>query len=609
MSKKIKNQNNEKMFKNRKGITLIALVITIIILLILAGITISALTNTGIFARANDAKEKTAMAQEDESVKMAVSSATIEGEGELTIENLQDAFTKSNLNGPLTGNGPWTYTGDYGEYDIEKNGNITTTAKGDGSDNKIIKLIGKYGVTESKKLVKMEMDTQEKEVWKEAKIGEEIPEVGKIKNMYGDSGIWYIINSKGEVYAWGKNYNGQLGLGNTENQNSPVKIEGLASVEEIYISNNYFGSAYARTTSGELYVWGNNNYGQLGIGNTENQNTPTKIKNFSNVENVYLDEYSVYVKTTNGEVYTWGRNNSGQLGIGNTENQSSPVKIKSLIDVKDIYTDYGNIYAKMTTGELYAWGSNYCGRLGTGNTEDQSTPVKIEGLTNVEEMDFGRNSVYAKTANGEAYAWGNNEYGQLGIGNKENQSKPTKIEKLTNIKKIYTSNYGFTYAITQNGKVYSWGYNGDGELGIGNKENQNTPVLVEDLTNMDDMGSGSGICAKTAVGELYVLGYNEGQLGIEHTEDSTKPVKIEEITNVSKIYGKHAKCFACLTVNGEAYMTGEWKWEKIEGYGENQKISNLGSDYLDNNNVLNVIYTVDGKVYTSKSSDSKVIFE
>ena len=221
--------------KKETAITLVSLVITIIILLILAGISISALTHTGIFARANDAKTKTAISQEDESVKMAVSSATIEGEGELTTENLQDALTKSNLNGPLTGNGPWTYTGEYGEYDIEKNGNVTTTAKDESSDNKIIKFIGDYGVTKSKKLVELKTNKKEILKWEENEIGEEVPGIGTITDMYDNYSSWYIINNNGEVYAWGYyNYYGQLGIGNVENQSTPVKIEELTNIDKIY---------------------------------------------------------------------------------------------------------------------------------------------------------------------------------------------------------------------------------------------------------------------------------------------------------------------------------------------------------------------------------------
>ena len=592
--------------KETKGITLIALVITIIILLILAGITISALTNTGIFARANDAKEKTAMAQEDESVKMAVSSATIEGEGELTIENLQDAFTKSNLNGPLTGNGPWTYAGDYGEYDIEKNGNITTTAK--GSDNKIIKLMGNYGVTESKKLVKMEMDTQEEKVWKEAKIGEEITEVGRIKSTYDGYNTRYVINSNGDVYAWGNNEDGQLGIGNLENQSTPVKIEGLKNVEKIYRCDL---SVFAKTITGEVYAWGKNKEGQLGIGNKIDQSTPVKVETLTNVKEIYYQYstfyrsqkygYSIYALTTNGNLYSWGNNDNGMLGIGSRIDQSSPVKIEGLENVKKLYTSSTSssyaAYAQLATGELYAWGgANGYNVLGIGNTKTQNAPVKVEGLPKVEEIYTYGYSVYVKTTSGEIYVWGSE---LLGLGDISVQSTPAKIENLKNVDKLYFGER-CAYAQTKNKVLYAWGENRDGRLGVGNFTYQSTPTLISDLSDIDDLSAtGSGACAKVTTGNIYVWGYNYGKLGIEDEDHQSLPVRIENITNAKEINLFINYAWTILTSEGEVYRVEDSKWKKLEGYGENQKIENLGTTYLDGDEIY-IIYTVDGKAYTSK---------
>ena len=344
---------------------------------------------------------------------MAVSSALIEGEGELTTENLQEAFTKSNLNEPLEGSGPWTYTGDYGEYDIEKSGNITTN---EYTDDSIIKMLGDYEVTKKGKLVNIQLESEEYQVWSEATIGEEVEKIGKVKFAEGYNGSYYVINRDGEVYAWGNNGYGQLGIENTEYQSTPVKIDGVTNVEKIYVND---------------------------------------------------DSASVYAKTIKGEVYTWGKNNSGQLGIGNTEDQSSPVKIEGLANVKEIYVNnyyLGSAYAKTITGEVYAWGNNYMGQLGIGNTKDQSRPVKIEGLTNVEEIYAENYSVYAKTTIGEVYVWGNNGDGQLGIGNTEDQSRPVKIEEYGNtqsIKRFYRSSNMELHKniiLTDDEKIYVWSF-------------------------------------------------------------------------------------------------------------------------------------------------------
>ena len=149
-------------------------------------------------------------------------------------------------------------------------------------------------------------------------------------------------------------------------------------------------SSYARTINGEVYAWGDNSDGQLGIGNTENQSSPVKIESLSNVDEIiYCDDLgcSVYARTINGEVYAWGDNSYGQLGIGNTTyKQSTPQKIEGLTNVEEIYAENCSVCAKTTTGEVYAWGNNYTGNLGTGNTKDQRAPIKINELANIENI-------------------------------------------------------------------------------------------------------------------------------------------------------------------------------------------------------------------------------
>ena len=148
-------------------------------------------------------------------------------------------------------------------------------------------------------------------------------------------------------------------------------------------------SSYARTINGEVYAWGDNSYGQLGIGNTENQSSPVKIESLSNVDEIYYDGSgcSVYAKMTNGEVYAWGDNSYGQLGIESTTyKQSTPQKIEGLTNVEEIYAENCSVFAKTTTGEVYAWGDNYKGNLGTGNTKNQRAPIKINELANIENI-------------------------------------------------------------------------------------------------------------------------------------------------------------------------------------------------------------------------------
>ena len=151
----------KKYKRNTKGITLIALVITVIVLLILAGVTIAALSgDNGILKRATEAKNSTGISQEEESVKVAVAEALTQGIGTVATENLQKALTNNGLKGTLTGNGPWNYTGRYKSYVIEKSGNMTSSSLSENSSDKIVDISGNFAVAEDGTLWEFEYGVQ-----------------------------------------------------------------------------------------------------------------------------------------------------------------------------------------------------------------------------------------------------------------------------------------------------------------------------------------------------------------------------------------------------------------------------------------------------------------
>ena len=435
----------------------------------------------GILNRASEAKDKTGISQEEESVKLSISDALTQGLGSITTENLQTALTNKGLKGTLTGDGPWVYTGEYKKYDIEKSGSITSKDNSSSSSDRIVKVMGNYGVSEDNRLweLDIDMDNIPKKTWTEINKKREVSEIGEIQKAICDDMKFYVLTKNGEVYAWGRNNWNLLGFKTEEKyQKTPVKINELSNIEDIYSGGR---SMFAKNKSGEVYAWGNNNEGQLGIGNKEAQSTPVKVKELSNIEDIYIYYENTFAKNKFGEIYAWGYNGDGRLGIGNTENQSSPIKVNDITNVEEIYIDGASTFAKTNTGEVYAWGNNDNGQLGIGNTENQSSPIKVNGITNVEEIYIDASSidgasVFAKTNTGEVYAWGNNRNGQLGIGNTDNQLCPVKINGLSNVEEISFTMLGnkSDYLRTKDGKIY-----------IISGEN-NLPELYTDVTLDDD---------------------------------------------------------------------------------------------------------------------------
>ena len=401
---------------NTKGITLIALVISIIVLLILAGITIVALSgNNGILKRATEAKNSTEISQEEESVKVAVAEALTQGVGTITTENLKISLTNNGLKGNLTGNGPWNYIGKYKSYTIEKSGKMTNSFLSEKSSDKIVDMIGEYGIAEDGTLWELEAGIQKHE-WKELTKKRKIDEIGKVtkKSYYRE---YFIVTDKGELYSWKDNDNdGESEIGNEEYQNRLEKVEGVSDVDEIYV--NYFDK---------------------------------------------------FVKTKMGEIYAWGENDSGQLGIGNNEKQNSPVRVTGIPNVEEIYTNGDSSFVKVKTGEIYAWGENYSGQLGIGNDECQNSPVKVTGISNVEYIDIEGNKCFVKTLDGKVYVTGSN-YGRLGLvyDNDYDNVKILNFVCWNDIKGLYGNNQKINkilteykesiIILTEDDKIYGYGY-------------------------------------------------------------------------------------------------------------------------------------------------------
>ena len=522
----------------------------------------------GILNRASEAKDKTGISQEEESVKLSISDALTQGLGTIVTEDLRTALTNNGLNGPLIGNGPWTYTGVYRKYTIDQKGKIDIEQ--DVETDKLVEIVGDYGITQKGKLVELNFDENDDEcIWKKGSVGVEINEIQEIKQIetvYGFQGKFYfILDKNGTVYAW---------FDNVDDKSELTKIEGISNASEIYVSGG--GSIFARTDSGDVYACGNNEYGKLGIGNNEYQNGAVRVNGISNVENIYFGENETFFKTKTGEIYACGNNESGQLGIGNVENQNVPIKISGISNVEKVYINNGSIFAKTKLGEIYAWGYNEDGRLGVGNNENQNIPVKINELANVEEIYINWSSIFVKTKLGEMYAWGYNKYGVLGIGNVENQNVPIKISGISNVEKVYINN-GSIFAKTKLGEIYAWGYNEDGRLGIGNTENQNTPIKIDNLKNIEKIiyyenNEIASVYAISTTGEVYAWGKNGfGELGIGNDETQYSPVKIEGLTKVSEIYTyEKSRSVYALTNTGKIYVWGANGCEQLGVKNENE---------------------------------------
>ncbi len=244
----------------------------------------------------------------------------------------------------------------------------------------------------------------------------------------------FAIKTDGTLWAWGLNSSGQLGLGNTTNYSSPVQVGALT---DWYKVDGGSAFALAIKTDGTLWGWGKNNLGQLGDGTTTNRSSPVQIgslTNWSSLAKLQSTQGCRAIKT-DGTLWAWGDNTYGELGLGDSGfsfKRSSPVQVGALTTWLEVAAGLYQTLATQTNGKVYSWGQGTNGKLGQGNTTNYSSPVQIGALTTWLSVAAGyQHSIAAKT-DGTLWAiGGSNANGRLGTNNTTNYSSPVQIGALT----------------------------------------------------------------------------------------------------------------------------------------------------------------------------------
>ena len=343
-----------------------------------------------------------------------------------------------------------------------------------------------------------------------------------------------------ELRSWGKGATyGTLGLGNTTNYSSPKQVGDLTTWSKIA-----GGESHTLTikTDGTLWAWGKNDFGQLGLGTSGLANyksSPTQVGALTDWLNIAGGIYHTLATKTDGTLWAWGRNNNGQLGLGNITNYSSPKQVGALTTWSKIACGGIHTLAIKTDGTLWAWGDNGSGQFGLGDTLDRSSPVQVENATNWANIAAGNGHTLAIKTDGKLYAWGANQgTGQVGMQSSAlNIFSVMQIGALTNWANI-AGGGRFSLAIKTDGTLWSWGYNGYGQLGQGNITNRSSPVQVGALTSWLNVACGYEytIASKTD-GTLWAWGKNDvGQLGLSNTLATfSSPVQVGALTTWSKI--------------------------------------------------------------------------
>jgi alpha-tubulin suppressor-like RCC1 family protein len=207
--------------------------------------------------------------------------------------------------------------------------------------------------------------------------------------VFANCGANFALTANKDLYGWGVNGSGQLGLGNTSFTSAPTQISG--TWEDLSQSNSGCEHvlAYKFNPISGIYGWGRNTSGQLGVNNIVSYSSPVLIGNItSKTKKLSAALFSSAFITSIGDLYTMGSNTSGQLGRNNRINASNPVQVTGAL-YNDVSVGSGFMVAIRTNGTLWAWGSNLYGQLGQNNGINRSSPVQIGADTNWEKVFSG----------------------------------------------------------------------------------------------------------------------------------------------------------------------------------------------------------------------------
>lgn len=311
------------------------------------------------------------------------------------------------------------------------------------------------------------------------------------------------VTSTGQLFSFGLNDRGQLGVatnsGTTNSNPTPMQVSlpgASGPIVRVAAGWNY---SLVLTMTGQLYTFGDNDFGENGYAADPNPHpTPTLVTipgAVGRIVQVAAGSNSSLALTATGQVFGWGDNNFGALGNStndNTDTANPPTQLTfpgqsgSVTQIAEGY-DFG--LASTSSGQLYTWGANSQGQLGfTPNSNPNPTPtlISLPGATGAPAGVYAGDSYSAATTTGgQLYTFGDNDFGEMGnsinSGTSNPNPTPTPVSLPGANGGVATAAAGTnrSLAVTSSGQLYAFGLNFEGELGFTPNFNPNpTPSLV-----------------------------------------------------------------------------------------------------------------------------------
>lgn len=401
--------------------------------------------------------------------------------------------------------------------------------------------------------------------------------------------------SSNNIVAWGENTSGQCGINNALNVSSPTQI-GISTWSKIKVGIHHslaIGKGFLNNAGG-LYTWGYNVVGGvLGQNNVANLSNPTQIGTHTNTNKLAAGYQNTKWINTANQMFVVGYNTYDELGQGDTVHRSSPVQLAG--SWTEVTSGYNHAIATAANGTIFGWGLRTSGQVGDGTTTANTRDFGIQLVatansyyhpnpTNVSLLYSGVYNSGIIDANNKRYEFGTNEWGHAGrifwaVGG-AHHSSAVQVTGNKQWQTIAVRDAVGGQAIQKDtNKLWAWGYNSHGELGLNNQLNQSSPTQIwgDDITSVTDgMHHTIGWTANT--GKMYMVGYNDqGQIGQNDVSVSrSTPTQITGEANIqgihvngnnwSNVWGGERSVFAELKHSNKRIYA--WGYEGIRSFAK-----------------------------------------
>lgn len=288
------------------------------------------------------------------------------------------------------------------------------------------------------------------------------------------------IRVDGTLWCWGENSWGELGLGDRRPRSKPTQVGDVTTWTSVSIGPSH---TCAIQSDQSLWCWGSGRYGEIGIGQrSAGPIVPTQVTKGGHGGwlEVSTGAHDTCAVDRTHRYWCWGENTDGQFGDGASGGHRTrpylvgddPVWASVSASGYDVHT-----CGTKLDGRLFCWGNNHNGQLGVGSTRRHTRPVQVGADSSWAGVAVGGPYSCAAKTDNTLWCWGSASAGELGTGDDQDQLVPAQVDPAVPWASVSVG-FDHTCATGTNGSLWCWGQNADGELGDGTTVSRPLPVQV-----------------------------------------------------------------------------------------------------------------------------------